>query len=79
MNNRNFLDRMADMVRDDNKGIIMTKDIAGTGRDSRGYIVSFGLDKKECYDSACVEELGLSGEYICMAFFVDRKELEKYK
>ena len=79
MEDRNLLDRMADMVRDDNKGIIMTKDIAGTGRDHRGYIVSFGLDKKECYDSACLEEIGFPGEYICVAFFINRKELEKYK
>lgn len=79
MNDRNILDKMADMVRADNKGIVMTKDIAGTGYDRRGYVVSFGVDKEECYDSACMEELGLPGNYICMAFFIDRKELEKYK
>lgn len=78
MSDKNILESIAAMAKDDNKGVIMSKTVANVKQDPRGYIVGFGVSMKECADAAKLQELGLPNDYICVAFFIDRKELEKY-
>lgn len=78
MNKYNTLDAIVKMAKDDNKGIIMSNTVAEVRTDARGYIIGFGVEKKECAESATLQSIGLPNNHICVAFFIDRKELEKY-
>lgn len=78
MNKYNTLDAIVKMAKDDNKGIIMSNTVTEVRTDARGYIIGFGVEKKECAESATLQSIGLPNNHICVAFFIDRKELEKY-
>lgn len=78
MDKYNTLDSIVKMVKDDNQGIIMSSTIAEVRTDARGYIVGFGVNKKEYADSATLQSMGLPNNHLCVAFFIDIKELEKY-
>lgn len=79
MDKYNTLDSIVKMAKDDNQGIIMSSTITEVRTDARGYIVGFGINKKECADSATLQSMGLPNNHICVAFFIDIKELEKYR
>lgn len=44
----------------------------------QGMTVEFGVDES-AGSSAELQRIGIPGKHICCAFFIDRKELEKYK
>ena len=77
MEKKNILSAICKMAEDDNQGLKMSTTIVDVHNEKRGSVVSFGTEK-ECGDDARVLLNGLPNKYIICAFFIDRKELEKY-
>ncbi len=65
------------MADDDNKGVQMTTTVLNAGTLNGVSEVTFRVTK-ELTASANMQAVGLNGDYMCLAFFIDRKELEKY-
>lgn len=72
------LEAIAKMAADDNKGLRMTTTIVNVVSTHYGKEVTFGTDAQSG-NSAHLQMMGLPSEDLCVAFFINRKELEKYK
>ena len=66
------------MAEDDNKGLKMTITVNGVYTQDNISTVTFQVDK-DVIASADLQSFGIEGDYMCCAFFIDRKELRKYK
>jgi hypothetical protein len=66
------------MAEDDNKGIMMTTTILNACINDDISEVTFQVSEAVA-SSAKLQSLGIAGEHMCCAFFINRKELKKYK
>ncbi|MCE5225910.1 MAG: hypothetical protein LLG05_08620 [Porphyromonadaceae bacterium] len=78
MEKNNILNAIARMAADDNKKLQMSATVTETHTLDKVCGVMFRTDKETAKD-ASLQALGLPNDNICVAFFIDRKELEKYK
>lgn len=78
MKAKSALEKITAMAADDNKGLIMTGTVLNACTIDDISRVTFQVPQ-EVTSSAGFQSVGLAGDYICVAFFIDRKELAKYK
>lgn len=74
----NILEAIKQMAADDNKGLLMTTTVIDAGTKNDVSHVTFKV-AKAVTSSAGFQSVGLPGDYMCCAFFIDRDELKKYK
>jgi hypothetical protein len=55
----------------------MSKTLVQVSYEARGAVVGFGTSVKNGKDAE-MQITGIEGNYMCVAFFINRKELEKY-
>ena len=78
MNKRTTLEAITAMAADDNKGVSMTATIMNAKTENGISSVEFRVDES-VINGASLQALNIPGQYICVAFFIDREELKKYK
>ena len=78
MKAKSTLERITAMAADDNKGLMMTATVLNSCTIDGVSRVTFQVSP-EVTSSAGFQSAGIAGDYICVAFFIDRKELSKYK
>lgn len=78
MKPKSTLERITAMAADDNKGLLMTTTVLNSCTIDGVSRVTFQVSP-EVTTSAGFQAVGVAGDYICAAFFIDRKELSKYK
>lgn len=78
MKAKSTLERITAMAADDNKGLMMTATVLNSCTIDDVSRVTFQVSP-EVTSSAGLQSVGIPGDYICVAFFIDRKELSKYK
>ena len=78
MNKKSTLERITAMAADGNKGLFMTTIVLNSCTIDYVSKVTFQVSP-EVTTSAGFQAAGVPGDYICVAFFIDRKELSKYK
>jgi hypothetical protein len=71
------LEAISNMAKDNNPGLRMSNTIAEVKKDSRGAIVGFGVEP-DIESPAILQKNGLPSSVMCFAFFIDRKELNRY-
>lgn len=74
---KSVLEMMDDMVKKDNKGILMSNTLTDVVYNNQGAKISFGVEKHIGEAAQLERDLGLS-EYMFMCFAVKKSELEKY-
>ncbi len=81
MDGNKILEAITKMAQDDNQGLLMSVTLADNVKFvKQGAIVSFGVEYRIGEDvQAQIETGGLVGDYMAVAFFIDRRELQKYK
>lgn len=81
MDGNKILEAITKMAQDNNQGLLMSTTLADNVRFvKQGAIVSFGVIDEIGKDvEAQIVTGGLVGDYMAVAFFINRKELEKYK
>lgn len=78
MKAKSTLERITAMAADDNKGLMMTNTVLNACTIDGVSRVTFQVSQ-EVTSSAGLQSVGVAGDYICVAFFIDRRELAKYK
>lgn len=78
MKAKSTLEKITAMAADDNKGLMMTTTVLNASTIDDVSRVTFQTSP-EVTTSAGVQAAGVAGDYLCVAFFIDRKELSKYK
>ncbi len=74
---KSVLQMMDDMVKKDNKGIMMSNTLTEVVYNHQGAKISFGVETKFGQSAELERDFGLS-EYMFMCFAVKKSELEKY-
>jgi hypothetical protein len=72
------LEVMDRMVKDDNKGILLSTTIVDVKTVPQGKVVGFGV-VEEVGKDAMSQTFGIPGEYMFLCFAVKRSEFEKTK
>lgn len=78
MKAKSTLEKITAMAADDNKGLMMTTTVLNSCTIDGVSRVTFQVSP-EVTSSAGFQAAGIAGDHICVAFFIDRKELSKYK
>ena len=78
METNNILKAILRMSEDDNNGLRMSLKVLDVNTDNGINKVTFQVDDAAAL-SASLQSKGLSGSDMCCAFFINRKELKKYK
>ena len=78
MNAAKILKAICLMAEEDNKGLMMTLKVLNACTKNEVSEVTFQVIK-DVVSSAGFQSVGLAGDYMCCAFFINRRELEKYK
>ena len=75
---KSTLEAILEMAQDDNKGLMMTTTTLDGGTINGVSHVKFQVTP-DVTKSANIQAIGGKGDYMCVAFFIDRNELKKYK
>lgn len=75
---KSTLEKITAMAVDDNKGLMMTTTVLNACTKNDISEVTFQVTK-EVTQSAGFQSAGVAGDYLCVAFFIKRSELAKYK
>lgn len=78
MEKNDILNAIARMAEDDNKGLKMSYTVIEANTLGSVCGVKFRTDLDTAKDAA-LQAMGLPNDNICVAFFISRKELLKYK
>ena len=78
MESNKIINAICKMAEDDNYGLKMSTKVLNACTNNDISEVTFQVDV-DVIDSAFLQSVGLSGEYMCFVFAINRKELKKYK
>jgi hypothetical protein len=77
MTEKSVLQIMDDMVKSDNKGIMLSTTLTEVAYNHQGAKVSFGVEKHFGEAAEVERDFGVS-DYMFMCFAVKKSEIEKY-